>query len=224
MVLNKIPTFDQVKSWVNNNADVPNADYADSADDANTVDGFHADELTGIDYVQDTEPNTTTDGDVWADTSDNPFILKVYNGNTSSWDALTAESDFTAHTGDTTNPHSVTDDQTGAATALSNHAGDNSAHHSRYSDGEAQNASHTLQAEGSFSYAGSGDLMVWTMKPNAGNSEVEYILYDLSTDNEIGTMWTHPAGGSGYGYPFAHVNVTTDINDNPEFKVITDET
>jgi hypothetical protein len=45
MVLNKIPSFQEVKDWVNSNADVPNADYADSAGDANTVDGKHAYEL-----------------------------------------------------------------------------------------------------------------------------------------------------------------------------------
>ncbi|MDB9247439.1 hypothetical protein PN419_00260 [Halorubrum ezzemoulense] len=42
MVLKKIPTFEEVKSWVNSNADVPNADYADSAGDADTVDGKDA--------------------------------------------------------------------------------------------------------------------------------------------------------------------------------------
>lgn len=51
MVLQRIPTFEQVKSWVNNNADVPNADHADNADhattagDADTVDGNHANEI-----------------------------------------------------------------------------------------------------------------------------------------------------------------------------------
>ena len=36
MVLKSVPTFDTIKSWVNNNADVPNAD---------TVDGKHASDL-----------------------------------------------------------------------------------------------------------------------------------------------------------------------------------
>ena len=48
MVLEKIPTFSEVQTWVNNNADVPNADHADHADtagDADTVDGLHASEI-----------------------------------------------------------------------------------------------------------------------------------------------------------------------------------
>ena len=39
MVLEKIPTFSEVQTWVNNNADVPNADHADTAGDADTVGG-----------------------------------------------------------------------------------------------------------------------------------------------------------------------------------------
>lgn len=45
MVLRKIPTFGEVKNWVNANADVPNADHADSADDASTVGGVSPDDL-----------------------------------------------------------------------------------------------------------------------------------------------------------------------------------
>jgi hypothetical protein len=55
MVLNKIPTFQEVKDWangtfttlseVNNNADVQNADYEDNAGDADTVDGKHASDI-----------------------------------------------------------------------------------------------------------------------------------------------------------------------------------
>lgn len=43
----------------------------------------------------------------------------------------TTNTEFTGHTGDTANPHNVTDDQTGAATALANHAGSATAHHSK---------------------------------------------------------------------------------------------
>lgn len=39
-------------------------------------------------------------------------------------------SDLSDHVGDTTNPHNVTDDQTGAAAALSNHENDPDSHHS----------------------------------------------------------------------------------------------
>jgi hypothetical protein len=115
MVLNKIPTFDQVKSWVNNSADVPNADHADSADNADTVDGQHytdiqswvnnnadvpnadhadnsdtveglsADKLSGIEYVQDTEPNSSTDGEIWVDTSNPQRPLHVYSTDRGEW-------------------------------------------------------------------------------------------------------------------------------------------
>ena len=50
------------RNWVNNNADVPNADYADSAGDADTVDGYHA-----LDFGKEknvasfTSSDTTTD-------------------------------------------------------------------------------------------------------------------------------------------------------------------
>ena len=40
--------YSDIQNWVNNNADVPNADHADHADttdDADTVDGLHASEL-----------------------------------------------------------------------------------------------------------------------------------------------------------------------------------
>jgi len=40
MVLQKIPTFQEVKDWVNNNADVPSANYANSAGDTDTLDGY----------------------------------------------------------------------------------------------------------------------------------------------------------------------------------------
>jgi hypothetical protein len=41
-------TYSDIQNWVNNSADVPNADHADHADttgDADTVDGLHASEL-----------------------------------------------------------------------------------------------------------------------------------------------------------------------------------
>lgn len=40
------------------------------------------------------------------------------------------QTELDGHASDTTNPHNVTDDQTGAASALSTHAGDANAHHS----------------------------------------------------------------------------------------------
>jgi hypothetical protein len=49
------------RTWANNNADVPNADYADSAGDADTVDGFHADDIArGQSYASFTSTDTST--------------------------------------------------------------------------------------------------------------------------------------------------------------------
>lgn len=148
--------------------------------------------------VQDGEPSETKEGLIWVDTSTNPVEAKVYNADTASWVGI-------------------------ATPEIDDHTAVSDAHHSRYTNGEAQTATHSLQAQGAFNYDGDGDHIIWTMKPNAGNSEADYILYDLSTGTEIGTMWSQAAGGSGYGYPFSHANITTDINDDPEFKVITDE-
>ena len=50
MVLEKIPTFSEVQTWVNNNADVPNADQADNAD---TLDGKHADAFADTGHNHD---------------------------------------------------------------------------------------------------------------------------------------------------------------------------
>jgi len=41
------------------------------------------------------------------------------------------DNNLSSHESDTTNPHNVTDDQTGAAAALSNHESDTNAHHSK---------------------------------------------------------------------------------------------
>jgi len=60
MTLKKIPTFDEVKTWVkdwvNQNADVPNADYADNAGrlggvEAANLDVSHADTAGDADTV-----------------------------------------------------------------------------------------------------------------------------------------------------------------------------
>ncbi|QGA80336.1 twin-arginine translocation signal domain-containing protein [Candidatus Nanohalobium constans] len=55
---------DQVatRKWTKNNADVPNADYADSAGDADTVDGSNV-------FVQSSQPSNPSNGDIWVDTS-----------------------------------------------------------------------------------------------------------------------------------------------------------
>jgi hypothetical protein len=45
--------YSDIQSWVNNNADVPNADYADSAGDADTVDGEHASAFADSGHLHD---------------------------------------------------------------------------------------------------------------------------------------------------------------------------
>lgn len=78
MVLNKIPTFDEVKSWVNNNADVPNADHADTAGDADKLDGNDASYFTTLSEVNNNAdvPN--------ADYADNAGDADTLDGNHAS--------------------------------------------------------------------------------------------------------------------------------------------
>lgn len=75
------------QSWVDSNADVPNADYADTAGDADTVDGEHASAFAnaghshpqsditdfssdaGQIYVQGSAPSNPSANDIWIDTS-----------------------------------------------------------------------------------------------------------------------------------------------------------
>jgi len=65
--------------------------------------------------------------------------------------ALDQSAALAAHTGDTSNPHSVAAAQVGAITAaeLATHAGDPSAHHARYADAEAVNAIKASDGAGS---------------------------------------------------------------------------
>jgi hypothetical protein len=54
-------TQSEVRSWVNNNADVPNSDYANTVGTVN--DNGHT--L----YLQNSSPNNPSSGDIWIDTS-----------------------------------------------------------------------------------------------------------------------------------------------------------
>lgn len=80
------------RTWTNNNADVPNADYADSAGDADTVDGKHATDLgvtvedgttvvydpaTGVNFGNNL--NVTDDGDGTV-TVDSPASEDTHTG------------------------------------------------------------------------------------------------------------------------------------------------
>lgn len=62
------------------------------------------------------------------------------------------QGELDTHAGDTSNPHNVTDNQTGAASALSDHAQDGNAHHSRYTDSEASAAAPVQTVNGQTGY------------------------------------------------------------------------
>jgi hypothetical protein len=66
------------RSWVNGNADVPNADYADSAGDADTLDGNHASHFTTL-----TEVNNNADVPN-ADYADSAGDANTLDGNDST--------------------------------------------------------------------------------------------------------------------------------------------
>jgi hypothetical protein len=62
MVLNKIPTFQEVKDWVNNEADV-----------------------YGPDYIQLSKPSSPSDGETWVDTSDSARPMFIYSTDRGEW-------------------------------------------------------------------------------------------------------------------------------------------
>ena len=78
------------------------------------------------------------------------------------------QNELDSHAGDTANPHNVTDDQTGAATALSNHAGDANAHHSKPSTASKVES-------GSFSPAADGVYCLY-------NGNIRWVYDDGSSD------------------------------------------
>jgi hypothetical protein len=67
MVLKKIPTFDEIKTWVNNNADVPNADYADSAGQLSDPTVHDAGDFNGTSGIGGQYLQTDGTGAAWAD-------------------------------------------------------------------------------------------------------------------------------------------------------------
>ncbi|WP_353634598.1 hypothetical protein ABSL23_02265 [Halobacterium sp. NMX12-1] len=92
------------------------------------------------------------------------------------------QTELDSHTSDTTNPHNVSDDQTGAATALNNHAGDADAHHPQYTDSDAQNAV--------------GDVSVTTA--------------DVEGSRSFNTQYTNNTGGPIFVHAVAEVSDTAD--------------
>lgn len=98
------------------------------------------------------------------------------------------QTELDGHAGDTTNPHNVTDSQTGAATALSNHEGDAAAHHSFSSENGSTSIS-------------SG---------NQGAGEVTVTFTNTYQNATLSAGWTD----GNYGYPKAAgwKSWTTDAN------------
>ncbi|AAV45608.1 unknown [Haloarcula marismortui ATCC 43049] len=73
------------------------------------------------------------------------------------------QSELDSHAGDTGNPHNVTDDQTGAATALSNHASDSTAHHSKPTQTQSASAdAPTVTVSENISEGSTQTVTVWT--------------------------------------------------------------
>lgn len=70
------------EDWVNNNADVPNADYADNAGDADTLDGNSASDLENNIAAGTSEPDPANYAG-WVDTGESPPLYKTHDG--SSW-------------------------------------------------------------------------------------------------------------------------------------------
>ena len=73
--------------------------------------------------------------------------------------ATATQTELDSHEGDTGNPHNVTDDQTGAASALSNHASNSTAHHSKPTSvgGNNSNESSSFGAQYT-NYSGTAEL------------------------------------------------------------------
>jgi hypothetical protein len=78
----------------------------------------------GAHYTQATEPVNPSNAEQWVDTSETPFVLKMYNSGTSSWDILASLSELQNHTS-AGNPHT----DSASVTELNNHANNSSAHH-----------------------------------------------------------------------------------------------
>lgn len=51
----------------------------------------------GIDYVQDTAPVDPENGDLWADTSGTPHVLKEYDTGAAAWEAQVTDTRFSSH-------------------------------------------------------------------------------------------------------------------------------
>ncbi|WP_153952323.1 hypothetical protein [Halosegnis longus] len=109
------------------------------------------------------------------DTAINDHATRTDNPHQVSDDQTGAASALSSHATDTANPHDVTDDQTGAASALSSHESDGDAHHTRYSDSEAQAAAPVQSVNGQ-------------------TGSVDGLASDSELSDHASTAAAHPAG------------------------------
>lgn len=119
------------RTWTNNNADVPNADYADSAGNADTVDGEHAGAFANSGH--------THDGRYYNEGQDLTGTSRV-GGSGLFFDFDNSNSWIELVDGSGNRDQLVTGDVYGDGEWFSNHRASNNAHHSRYSDSEARTA------------------------------------------------------------------------------------
>lgn len=72
--------------WNTNNQEIPASSIDETNLDANTLQGNTPKDLQGgFNYVQDSAPDNPSDAETWLDTSNNPYIEKIYNATSSEW-------------------------------------------------------------------------------------------------------------------------------------------
>jgi len=127
------------------------------------------------------------------------------------------QADLNNHADATNNPHNVTDDQTGAASALSNHAGDADAHHAPPGSTNSvgtQSKYKNISGSGSVTISGVVTAVDWSASPN------DFLSYSVSMSNAFAST-TIASGNtdgtaSGTEYPPAAVSeeVSLSIENN----------
>jgi hypothetical protein len=104
---------------------------------------------------------------------------------TSAWSILQPSGQGTSDI-DATNLQGNTPSDFATQTDINNHAGDNSAHHSRYSDGEARGAVRQVQATGSLdvsqAYVDTKVVSIW--------SQGDLKLRSLEDSSNVGTLYS----------------------------------
>jgi hypothetical protein len=160
------------RNWVNANADVPNANYADNAGDADTVDGKHESAFADSGHLHDSryllESGDSMSGVLNLSNND------LKDGTTTIWDASVGHINQTALENSSFTVAGNTISLGGSTSVSHSDLTDSpaSAHHTRYADSEAVSAvnsevsltvdisgdSDTLDGEHASAFADSGHL------------------------------------------------------------------